>query len=254
MCLLVNYILRLNVNKHQMKDSLLQTVWDQVSNVFLCKRTSFLPHFHFLFNSWPSRCNSWLYSPRFMSTALSYKHTRTPKSQTHTHTQKHTYTHTHKHTRKHTHTQITHTHTHTQTHSQTHAHPNTRTPKHTYTHTNTNTLTHAHPNTHTSYITSAYIHKLLSRKQVYSCNSGNPTNNIKEKMQKWNGGKESNEELTMPFTYPLTKPLWYFSTLRFFRTRSSMQINLSEKTPLCKKIFFISNHFMLSSNIFQLFF
>jgi len=123
MCLLVNYILRLNVNKHQMKDSLLQTVWDQVSNVFLCKRTSFLPHFHFLFNSWPSRCNSWLYSPRFMSTALSYKHTRTPKS--------HIHTHTHKHTRKHTHTQ-------------THAHPNTHTHTQTQTHSHTHTQTHTH--------------------------------------------------------------------------------------------------------------
>jgi hypothetical protein len=56
-------------------------------------------------------------------------------------------------------------------------------------------------------------------------------------MQKWNGGKESNEELTMPFTYPLTKPLWYFSTLRFFRTRSSMQINFSEKHLYVKNIF-----------------
>ncbi len=121
MCLLVNYILRLNVNKHQMKDSLLQTVWDQVSNVFLCKRTSFLPHFHFLFNSWPSRCNSWLYSPRFMSTALSYKHTRTPKSHIHSHT------HTHKHPRKHTHTQ-----THTPANTHTHKHTHTRTPKHTH--------------------------------------------------------------------------------------------------------------------------
>ncbi len=125
-----------------MKDSLLQTIWDQVSNVFLCKRTSFLPHFHFLFNSWPSRCNSWLYSPRFMSTALSYKHTRTPKNTpTHTHTNTPANTRTPKHTHTHTHTQTRtlantrtpkHTHTRKHTHTHKHKHTHTRTPKHTH--------------------------------------------------------------------------------------------------------------------------
>jgi hypothetical protein len=152
MCLLFHYRLRLKFNKHQMKDSLLQTVWDQVSNVFLCKRNSFLPHFHFLFNSWPSRCNSWLYSPRFMSTALSYKHTRTPKSQTHTNTLASTRTPKHTHTHALTHTQITHTHTHThpQTHPQTHAHPNihTHTHSHTHPHKHTHTRTPKHTHTH----------------------------------------------------------------------------------------------------------